>query len=511
MQAVGNISIKKTPKKKGNDILDVLIFFLLSAYIALFTLGKFVIEETPTDIYNTVTVLEKSVSYHIEQSMDLILFIPLAVIYIALFCLFIHLRYKKTGTRMKKTLLVLFIIGILCRGVSSFGFPYGNVTLDITSPFNNEIYAISYEGLSIESRFVSFFSDAFFMSYFLLAFNYLGTLSKKSDAILSFFLYLLIINAIALNFVSYITETNEVVNNIKILFGADGDFVETIVSYTTHKNVYGLFLMLACFACFLLIVKNPKFALIYFALMIYFCFTVVIIKSRLSLAITIVLLFLSLLVMAIFQFKRFRVNAIVSLVILGIIVLLLTIFLTVLSDTRIGKALSAILSVFTNTRTLLTRENLQDRALALLISPYFYLFGYSRFPYLYYFWQTGVAMSQEIVWFSHNGYIDVFCAYGGLGLAFILVLNAILLYYCIYMLFKKNYRGLVYLGIMGLVSIYGLAESRVLFGGLDGTEILFFPIYFIPLLREYHRTKGMKNYLKENREQELRGTLLRSI
>jgi len=251
---------KSLTSKKENDVFDIILFILVSLFASLFTLGRFG-GEADFELNQTgIVILGKEILYTPSEPMNLYLFIPATICYLVIVLAFLISRYKKINKLPSKYLLSLFSIFVFIRFISVFSFPYEEQSYFFTSPFNQSLVNVNYSGFSITNRFISFFTDIFFASYFFIAFDYIKTFSKAFNKALDYFLYAVILLALAMTIYSYCAETSKISNNIIFLFhDHSGTFDITISSFTSYRNVYGFFLLMGCVASFVLsFIRKPN-------------------------------------------------------------------------------------------------------------------------------------------------------------------------------------------------------------------------------------------------------------
>lgn len=489
MEAIFTNKEKSLTSKKENDVFDIILFILISLFAAFFTLGRFG-GEADFELNQTgIVILGKEILYTPSEPMNLYLFIPGTICYLIIVFAFLVNRYKKVNKLPSKYILSLFAIFVFIRFISIFSFSYGEQSYFFTSPFDQSLINVNYSGFSITNRFISFFTDIFFASYFFIAFDYIKTLSKAFNKALDYFLYAIILLALVMTIYSYCAETSKISNNIIFLFhDHSGGFDITISSFTSYRNVYGFFLLMGCVACFVLsFIRKPN--PIYFILPLYFFITDFLVWSRTPLLCMYILFIVQLLFYAIFRFKKNKGYAIFSIAALSAMVVLIIFIFGIFRNSSFSQNLIFDLVHFSNHGTIENRYDLWERALSMFNSPFYCIFGYNRSPFYTIQNNYGLLINSEHIWTSHNSFIDVLLSFGLLGFLFILLAIGYLCYSCI-MIIKRTNRigtGLGFIAIGIVLIVYSCYEPRMLFL-MEGTSIFFSIVYLWPVLKESNPT-----------------------
>lgn len=460
---------------RRSEILDIFLFFVLSAFTAIFAVSGY---------FKSSPIPEKYafLHQHFFEILNLLMTICL-LIYVLLFFLFIRRRYKKTKKRISPWAISFFLLFVALRGMTDFSSPYHPFVETFVYPVNHQIYNISYQGIRMVDRIINFLAESASLSFFLLPFTYIKGLDKEH--LLHFFLgilFILVIFCFICNIYSYIKEGKDIIFNIKMMFLKENGSFRYISSFTSHKNVYGFFLWIGTLSLFLLAIIQERYKGLNLALMVYFLISAIIIKSRFPISLISLTIFFYLIFMAIGFHKKDYIFSVFCYTILGLFFFFLVLVFTLGRDTSIYRKIIFLISDFTNLRTIFSRKELTMRALSLINSPYHFLLGYGKEQYMYFFDQLGVAiMSQDIVDLAHNGFIDVIVSYGILGLIPIILINIDILVRSIRLIIKGNYRGIIYLFIFSTITFYGFVESRILMG-IEGSGFFFFIIMLTPIL-----------------------------
>jgi hypothetical protein len=468
-----------------NDTFDLAIFFVLTMFTSVFTLGRFNVSDEPIqEGYTGFVLWGRIISYRQDQAMNVALFVASLVWFTLLAVLFLYRRYLLNKGFISHKLLAFFIGLILLRFVTYFSFPYGSLSFDFKDLASQKIFTIPYDGLSLYDRTISFFLDEMFLTYFLLFFTYFKTLTYRADVLTDILLFAFIGVALLMNLYTYCFQYNEIAFNLKNFFSDETPQMENIVSFTSHRNVYGFFLLMAGYASLILSFRR-KMSPVFFGLIIYFLLTEFLIKCRSSLLMMVFLVLFYLIIAAVVSFKKRPVVFWLSLGSLIALVLVYLILVIFFRGTSFGKHLALLWHFFSDPGTIFSRLDLQERAVSMLgAGSNYLLFGFGKVSYIYLYNAFGTAMSAELQWFSHNGFIDVLVSYGLIYLLVLVAAYLYLCYQCLYLIQKKEASGYAYLGVLFLIIFYGFAESRILFG-MDGSQVFFTLILLWPLTREY--------------------------
>ena len=182
--------------------------------------------------------------------------------------------------------------------------------------------------------------------------------------------------------------------------------------------------------------------------------------------------------------KQKRSWRIYSLVLLSTVVVVGIVFLILMRD-----KLADVLSHLGSDTTINTRELFWTHALSMLNNPYYYIFGYGRVPFFSTFSNYQLATNSEAFWSAHNGYLDILLEFGIIGLLFLVALFSFFIYRIVVLFKQDGTRAFPYLAIFLTISIYPIFEPRML-GLMEGANIIFFVVFFLPLLGEekIHKT-----------------------
>jgi hypothetical protein len=461
---------------RKEEIIDLLIFLTLSLLSAALTLGSFQEVTDPVEFYNGFVLLGHFFSYRLDAAMDLPLFLPLVLIDAGLCTLFVYRRYQVSRTFLSRRILVVVVMLVLLRFVTDFAFPYGNVAFAYQSGGDAPLTELVYSGFSVRERIISFVLEQLYLLYFALAFQYVPTFSDLFDKVTDGFLVFFILLACVMTFYTYVVSSKAIIGNLKALFIDPSLPVDSsIQSFTSNRNAYGFFLLLGGISALVLGIRKPTYAPIFLVLMTYFTFTAYYVKTR-----TAFFLLLALLVLSLGYFALIHGRKNVSYLILFVLslVAIVIFFTSSFFSTQVEK----LIALYQDSVTMQARLQLNHRALAMLISPYLWLFGYGRIPFVSLYNAFGKAISQQQYWSSHNAFLDVLLSYGLVGLAGPLIANLRLVRELLLTLKRHDLRPLGFLVILAEMLVYTFAEPRMLFG-MDGTEACLLFVLLFPILR----------------------------
>lgn len=471
-------------KNKEEDRLDIFLYFLMTLLTAVFCLGHFFSEGKQIEHYTGFTILGHFISFRLDGSLNLALFLPFFFIFIAIEVYFLLLRYNKTGKTISRKLLALFVGIVVFRFLTNFCFPYGETAFTLTATKTGTTYDLLYSGYTIQDRFVSFLSENVLLSYFLLTFTYLKTFSSRFEKLNRVLLVGVILLALIMNIYSYRTEASKITQNIQYLFGLSSEGLDiSITSFTSHRNTYGFFVLMAGISSFILAATaSSKSKPLFLVLLFYFCVTAFLIKSRTPSFLLFALFFLYLIYVIIFL-RRSDTKLAIACVLILTFFLALVLLAVVFSDSKEMQHLLEIWDIYKDKGSIDSRMSLNTQAFDMLSSPYYVLFGYGRIPFIAVFNLLGKASGNQLLWSSHNGFIDVLLSYGVIGLIVTLLGHAYLLYLCIREIVLKNERGILYLLIEVLLIVYAFFEPRLLFG-IEPTQVFMIIVVLWPIMKE---------------------------
>lgn len=482
---ITNSLLEKEKKIKRNDILDFFLLIVITLLVPLLTIGRIVLDDgTHNDIkdYSDGYSFGKFYQY-VNQEPNTWVSVLLFSVIGCLLLLYYILRFRHTGKKASRIFLLITVFYLCLRLVGTFLFPYGPIDFHFISPLGNDTpYTISYSGFSIGARIKQFISELLSIFYVFELFVFLPTYSRYTYSWFRILIYICIVIPIFLLVYSWIKEGNLWIENIR--FFLKGGEYQNILSLTTHKNVFGYFLLIGCFSFLTLFFKKHHF--IFIILAFFFCGMTLIVLSKTTFLIGMIAIFLSLLFYPIFFFSKKKKNSIFSL-----ILLFLFCIVAILAISKYGfrKIIDKVLDPGS---TLSMRINHIKIAISMFRnqSVLLLIFGYGRFPFTSIHLPYQHIIPYEALWTSHNSYIESVMHTGIIGLVYLLVLDFIFLF----RIGKTGHfhkESVIYFITFFSISIYSALEPRILFLN-TGFEILlaYFLIVF-PLFVDYgHRREN---------------------
>ncbi len=463
----------------STELVDFSLLVILSLLAAAFTLGSFQVSSEPFENMNGF-YLNGSYFYYLPNKMtDLFLFIPASIGYLTVVLLFIYRRYKQTNKLPSKNLIMVLGVLVLLRFISAFSFPYGEQNYSYLSPFNNQIYDVSYQGYLIGERIVSFLDEILFYSFFFIAIDYLPTFSVPINKVVNGLLYLIIGIAFIMTIYAFAVSSAAIRNNFRFIFiDSTLELDYSITSFTSQRNVFGFFLLMGSIASFLLTFRTKPNPLLFF-LSFYFSFFCLLAWSRIASVLSLVLLIL--LHLGIVLFTKYKGYRIYSLVVLTVGLLTTLLFLTALKGTDLAVSFAHALERFKDDGTLEARYGLWQKALSMFNNPYVIVFGYGRIPYVSILDSYSALINSQVLWTSHNAFIDQLLSYGLIGILFEVAFMGYLIYRFSLLAKNRSKIGLTYLVVLILLLVYSNYEPRMLLY-MEGTEVMLFYVFLLPFL-----------------------------
>ena len=457
-------------KRKKDDILDFFFLILISLLVPLATIGKIVPEDgsrEPIENYIDGYAFGKYYQYVNREPDTWVAIVLFSLIGVLLILYYIQ-RYRHTGRKPSRIFLTITIIYLLLRVFGTFLFPYGPLDFHYISPLGNDTpYTISYSGFTLSARFKQLFSEVISVFYVFELFTFLPTYSRHSFFWFRILVSLGFLIPTFLLLYSWIKEGNLWIGNLKSLI--HGGKFNNISSLTTHKNVFGYFLLIGCLTFLTIYFKKHHF--VFAILALFYCGCTLVILSKTTFLIGIFAVLSSLIIYPILFFRKRKANSILSLSLL-----LLFIIAGVLLVHRFGFQ-KLIDKVFDPGSTFSMRINHIKVALSMFRNQsWFYLvFGYGRLPFTSIYLPYQHIIPYEALWTSHNCYIEALMHTGIIGLVYLLLLDFYFLKKT-HHLCRKNKQAAIYFITFLFLSIYGALEPRMMFLN-TGFEIL--PAYFI--------------------------------
>ena len=464
-----NTNINEQKINRKSEIIDIVLFIVISVATCGFALGCFGFElDANNNNQNTLV-------YRMRGYLNLPLLIVVFVAYVALIGLLGYRRYKKSRVLPSKGIWIMFIAGSLLYLLGPVTAMYGNQLHSFTCPFDGNIYQVNYT-YSIMDRFLTWFCNTMFFSYFPFALTYFKTFDKTymSKAV-HFAFYFLIGLGIAMNLYSHIFEFQDWLH-----------MGENIMSFAGHKNYYGFYELLAIICAAIYFFQKPNW---FVAICLpYFFLNMLIIPSRTPLILATIVLIFTLIVFPIINRKKYPQFSRYCLIVLGCVVILGIAGVIILRD-----KIASILSQFGDLSTMSYRMDHWKMAFSMLNDPYHVIFGYGRVPfvniYLDYQTQAVQYLQQfDILEFAHNAYLETWMYTGLLGLGVVLAQYGYMAYMTIHLLKRRRYFTMVYIVIFLCFLLYGMVEPRMLFS-FDAGNIFFVVVLFWPLYLDYCNCK----------------------
>lgn len=477
--ALTNMLLPEDKKRRFADWRDMIILVVLSLLIGFLSIGKIYIDGSAhdLDVYNNgFSILNLFVTYNTEP--DWFIWVPVFLVFGGLLFLFFYFRSKQTGILPKKWFTALVMILIVARIVGNFVFPYGEQGYSFTSPLDGQTVLVSYSGLSFSSRFVQVISEILYILFFYLCFTYVGSFSKSVYPIFHLGVHMSIIICIVLIVVSLCTEREILSQNLLYYLGK-AEANEGALSLTTHRNVYGFFLLCGTLGCLFYAFRyhNTPF-LVFSVICTVVCFLIL---SKTPALLCAVALLASFVLYPIFNFKKHKINSIFMLGVLAIIVVagVVLVFKADLLD-KVKKMLTG-----EETSTFMARIWHFRIAASMFngVFPVYLIFGYGRIPFSAIYMPYQQSIGFEVLWTSHNSYLETIMFSGIVGLIAVVFGFVYLGQKIFVMFFKRKDRNSIVFAIMGVIlAVYSIFEPRMLFLA-EGTEqfVVFF-LFFYPLL-----------------------------
>lgn len=481
--ALQNMLLPEDRKRRFADWRDIIILVVLSLLIGFLSIGKIYIDSGDHELWvvnDGFSLLGLFITYNTEPNWFLC--VPVFLIYGALLFLFFHFRYKQTGILPKQSLTAIVLVLIILRIVGNFVFPYGEQSYTYSSSVVEQVAVVTYEGLSISGRIVQIVSEVCYLTFFYLCFTYVGTFSKSVYPIFHLGVHMSIIICIVLITVSMFTEREIFANNILYYLGKAENCLGA-TSLTTHKNVYGFFLL--CGTLGGLFYAYRYHNLPFLVMSVIFAGVCFLINSKTPALLSTLALFIGYTFYIVFNFKKHKVNSIFMMVCL-VIMTMIGIFIAV--KYGIGNLFNKFVGGDDN--TISSRTGHFKLALSMFdgVSPLYLIFGYGRIPFSAIYMSYEKSIGYEILWTCHNSYLETVMFSGLVGLAAVIGGYLYLAKKSLAMVLKhKDRNAVVFLIMLVILMIYSIFEPRMLFL-MEGTEqfVVFFLFLYPLLVDSYH-------------------------
>lgn len=474
-------------KRRKWDTIDFFLLVAISMMIGLLTMGTIIENHGNEDIPGAIYFGKYSM--FLNQELNTIVAIPVYLAVAVLLVLFFISRYRHTKERGNRLLMTLFVLFAVFKIVSTFLYPYGAIDYHYVSPLDQMTYVISYAGFTMAARIKQSISEVLFALYLYEVLTYVPTFGRYTNFWFYVLLFVEIIIPLVLIIYSFIYERPGWIQNINFLKGYG--YPSHVHSLTTHKNMFGFFLMLGTFSFLILFFKRHNFLYVIFGL--FYAVIAFMILSKASSIFSIAATGLSLIFYPIFFHKKHKANCALSIAML-LLFAAAFVFLVIKFDVK-----KIIDSIFDSGTTMNLRIQHIQIALSMLYkqSPYYLICGYGRIPF------TGIhilyqeTLNFEVLWTPHNCFIQVLVHHGIVGCLAILFLYLYTFGRILNLMKgKEGYKeAIIYLILFLMLTIYSNLEPRMIYL-LEGTEtFLFYFVLIYPCFVDYGRKKNRESYL----------------
>lgn len=486
--ALQNMLLPEDRKRRFADWRDIIILVVLSLLIGFLSIGKIYIGQPDHDIQlynNGFYLIGLFVTYNTEPNWFIC--IPVFVVYGVLLFLFFFFRYKQTGILPKQWLTTLVFAFIAIRIVGNFVFPYGEQSYRFYTLVFDKTVDLNYEGLSISGRLVQAIADVLYILFFYLCFTYVGTFSKSVYPIFHLGVHMSIIICIVLITVSLFQERDILVNNILYYLGKADECLGA-VSLTTHKNVYGFFLLCGTLGGLFYTFRYHN--LPFLVMSVIFAGVCFLVNSRTPAFLSGIALVLGFVCYLIFNFKKHKTNSIFMLVCL---VLMLVVVIMVVSKFGLVNIWNKL---FVSDDSTIEARDVHFKLAASMfegVSPLYLIFGYGRIPFSAIYMSYESALDFEIIWTCHNSYLETIMFSGIVGIIAVIFAYLYIGKKTLTMFIKfKDRNSIVFLIMQGILMVYSIFEPRMLFLQEGTEQFIFFFLFFYPLLLDSGHTETDK-------------------
>ena len=467
-----------------SDFRDTAILIVMALLSSLLSLGK-IVRTDDNDLLHTRNGLRIGNSVILYNTVpDAYTIVPIFILFGLLLFFFFYFRYRQTKVLPNRYIVAVLLLIFIIRFIGIFTFaPSGNYLFE--SPANGIMVNVFYEGLSIGGKTVECFAELFYGLMFLLFFTYIKTFSKVVYPIYKLALHVPLIIALVLLFYSWIKEGDLWINNILFFFRKRPYPTFDILSLAKHRNMFGFFMFLGTMTLIYDFFKSDNFLLMAPIGTLVFCSLIILSKTCAIMQASFV--FLSVLLYTITNYKTRRKNAI-----LGIVLCISIIILSLITITLLFR--SGFIEMYRQHDTMGARIWLARFAMSMFPnqSPAYLIFGYGRIPFTQMFITYSSIANAEVIWATHNCYIDTLCHYGITGLIFVFFIDGIVLYEIYTLVIKGKHRECIfYLPQFLILCIYSIFEPRMMFLLSSGTEVfLFYFVLLFPLLLDSGYSKN---------------------
>lgn len=479
--------LKDDRRKRFIDIRDTSILIVLSLLTGILSIGALVVADTPEKLYSQNGILIGKYLLQYNTVPNWYVAVPLFLFFLILLLLFFIFRYKETKVLPNKIITTIGIILFIGSVIGLFFFsPKGDYTY--ISPIENETFnssiTVSYSGLELSGKIYESIALLLLGSYFIFVFTYVKTLSNYVVPIVRLALFVPIIIAFVLIIYSFINEGWKWDNNFKYLLKKVVE-IANIQSLANHKNMFGFFLLLASFSSLIFFSKHHN--ILFYFLTLFFLVCTILIFSKASVALILLSFTLTSFIYIFTNFKSHKFNSLICL----IVIVLSLIAISIVSYLLIK---NGFLDKFKNHNTLDFRINHFYIAQAMFKNQPIsrWIFGYGRIPFTSLYMNFETQIGFEVLWTTHNCYMETLAHYGLIGLLGILLCDSYVLYCISYLVFKKKQKECaVYYPVFLILCIYSFFEPRMLFLLSSGSEVfLFYFIILFPVFIDYGHSKN---------------------
>lgn len=155
--AVLTTDLIQQKKAKKSEIIDIILFVVISVAVCGFSLGCFGFDLDANNNY------QKTFVYRMRGYLNWPLLLVVFVAYVTMIAVLAYRRYKKTKVKPSKGVWALFIIVSLLYAIMPATSAYGAQVYSYTCPFDQNIYQVNYT-FEIFDRVLTWFCNSMFFS-----------------------------------------------------------------------------------------------------------------------------------------------------------------------------------------------------------------------------------------------------------------------------------------------------------------------------------------------------------
>lgn len=468
-------------KAGKEEVVDIFLFVLLALFAFLLTLRR--IGPGGQDF-------SKLLQPHY--------LIPVALLYSSTFVLLFYRRRKNASLSPFHVVLgPLFLTYFALKLLGYAIFPWGPQRF--LFGWEGRMYEVAYAGFSWGDRLSEWLSESLFLSWIYAIFLVYPSFKRHRRKLAISFLLLVVATAVFLLVCSLFTEAVEYGENFVRIFEFDSAFEEAptadITSIVGHRNFYGFFLMTGVLALMVLSFFRPSF--LWTVLALGLTLVNILVLSRTSLSLSLAGLAAILFLSPIFSFRKRRKEALANLAVGASLLLVLTLSLTALKETGLGKKVWDFIAHMGDRTTLDSRELLANASMSVVGSDLrFVLFGLGKTSFVSIFGAFQEAHGGEMVLTAHNGWLSALSTTGAIGVVFLLCLYLALLFMILSLARIRRFdlmAGLLCCG--ALLLAYSFPEFRMIFyvDGITNSSLVFYPLFLCPTLYAYELVKDVSS------------------